>query len=916
MSRRSSLSVSRTNSISAPFGGVASSAAHSKVQVDVTFDSPVVFAGQSLAAIITFRNTDTPVSPPLATSLNEDEADSANTATPASAPSTADPSSSLPDLTLPLHSTSSLPQTLPIHNGAALHVKSPLATSGPVAAPELRLPEEPDEKSIEQLRIDEVSTVPTTPTHKQTDSNSWDMPGRRISSQIASTFRDFYFNNNSSSPDMAPPSTVSSNTTTPPPSGSPSRGLLAPPRQLQRAGSQRVTSSRPRPSMHSTNASFSGTTPAVPLQSLLMGYAQVQGYFVVDEELIDVDEFTHVKTQGVVVNKSGGIGYGAAQGGGLLQGLASGLGSLFQIRDTTANNTQDSVSSQDILGRTLSRSHGGSSSALHRGSANGGAMGSSVSLITGTAGKDNAIPIFSTPQSLLFVDLKLGPGESKSFYYKLELPKSLPPSCRAKSIRIHYNLVIGTQKLASSSPRPQPKTTFVPFRVFPYVDRYGQQYTHDLKTPIVLQKDLALVVQIPAALRRRIAHLSASNSESRASIASYIATIEAKAQTSVGPPDTPETRRDDFEKYVADMLTEINTGVRPLDVPESPVTPLFSTNGGIGSGALPLSSNGTHNASAAASAQDNIDYFTRSQQTQTRPLKTRFDIGRSGKRIAAVTFSKAVYRVGENIIFKIDFSSAALKCFHVTASLETEETITSAVLKQFKDQHNESNDTPAYDSSGTAGLPAVDTTCLTRRIYSQATMTTYSMAKTAFEFTIPATATPQFSTSAIALKWVLKLDFVTSPSSAPPLEFAPPAQTPQRGPSAIPSRLLSVPTDAAPRVSMDGEALNATVPSLTEQEAEEVLQQQPRRVANDGSTAHRHHHTQQHTTLDPLDLPDDPHSPLEIVHFNSKGLIAVAKETIACESFNCKIPLYVIPTNQDITALLQHSISNTRSWSL
>lgn len=82
--------------------------------------------------------------------------------------------------------------------------------------------------------------------------------------------------------------------------------------------------------------SNSGLAPdygkAVP-QSLLMGYAQVQGYYVLEDELIDVSEFDHVKTQGVVVGSSGNIGYGSSQGSGLLSGLASGLGSLFQLRE-------------------------------------------------------------------------------------------------------------------------------------------------------------------------------------------------------------------------------------------------------------------------------------------------------------------------------------------------------------------------------------------------------------------------------------------------------------------------------------------------------------------------------------------------------------------------------------------------------
>lgn len=358
-------------------------------------------------------------------------------------------------------------------------------------------------------------------------------------------------------------------------------------------------------------------------------------------------------------------------------------------------------------------------------------------------------------------------------------------------------------------------------------------------------------------------------------------------------------------------------------------------------------------------AQDNIDYFTRFQQVKppTKPLKTRFDIGRGGKRIATVTLSKAVYKVGENVIFKIDFRNAALKCFHITASLETEEIIDTHILKQFKtsdlfSKYQSSLQEDDQKNGGKSGkkpqVPHIDTTALTRRIYSQATMSTYSMSKSAFEFTIPATATPQFSTSSISLKWVLKLDFITSPASSPPMNY----HNKHGARSSINrSRRLS-------RSSID-EVLTATVPERTAQEVQQAKREQiekeyQRQIEgepnqrekdlnfflnehedeeNEGTSEEdeeinkseaeeldsdkpKNKQTPQPSKLSPEDIPDDPHSPLEVVHVSSKGMILIAKETIACESFNCKIPLSVIPTNQDITALLQHSISSTRSWQI
>ena len=143
--------------------------------------------------------------------------------------------------------------------------------------------------------------------------------------------------------------------------------------------------------------------------------------------------------------------------------------------------------------------------------------------------------------------------------------------------------------------------------------------------------------------------------------------------------------------------------------------------------------------------QDNIDFFCRYHHTfdNVKPMRSRFDIGRAGRRIATVILSKPVYRVGENIVFVVEYANADLKCFHITASLETEEFISQDVLRKREDPGD-----------------------ITRRVYSQSTMSTYSLNKSTFEFAIPATATPQFSTSSIALKWNLKLDFITSPTDA------------------------------------------------------------------------------------------------------------------------------------------------------
>lgn len=57
--------------------------------------------------------------------------------------------------------------------------------------------------------------------------------------------------------------------------------------------------------------------------------------------------------------------------------------------------------------------------------------------------------ILSTPPKILFCDLRLDPGESKSYSYSEVLPVEGPPSFRGQSVKYVYKLTIGCQRVNS-----------------------------------------------------------------------------------------------------------------------------------------------------------------------------------------------------------------------------------------------------------------------------------------------------------------------------------------------------------------------------------------------------------------------------------------------------------------------------------
>lgn len=170
-------------------------------------------------------------------------------------------------------------------------------------------------------------------------------------------------------------------------------------------------------------------------QVLLMGYAQITASFQLDGSLVNQSSFEEVKRKGVL----------GGQGGGGVVGV-----------ERPRSNTFLGSLGWTGLGDSLN------------GLLNGGEM-SSIKEMRGTAAS-KSIPLLSTPQSLLFVDLRLAPGEERSFSFSFTLPKGLPASHRGKAMKVVYDLVIGTQRAGVGKGSQQVKKVSVPFRVFSGVD--------------------------------------------------------------------------------------------------------------------------------------------------------------------------------------------------------------------------------------------------------------------------------------------------------------------------------------------------------------------------------------------------------------------------------------------------------------
>lgn len=177
---------------------------------------------------------------------------------------------------------------------------------------------------------------------------------------------------------------------------------------------------------------------------LLMGFGQIIGSFELDGSLVSQGPFEEVKRKGVIGNQSGG---------GIVRA------------DTTQRETGLLRSlGWDQIGESLGN-------LLKGGEMAGGGE------TLGTNGT-RSIPVLSTPQAVLFVDLSLEPGESKSFVYRHSLPNGIPPTYHGKAMKTCYNLVIGVQRIAAPLQKHKMRHISVPFRVLPSVNGKAPSVVH------------------------------------------------------------------------------------------------------------------------------------------------------------------------------------------------------------------------------------------------------------------------------------------------------------------------------------------------------------------------------------------------------------------------------------------------------
>lgn len=117
----------------------------------------------------------------------------------------------------------------------------------------------------------------------------------------------------------------------------------------------------------------------------------------------------------------------------------------------------------------------------------------------------------------------------------------------------------------------------------------------------------------------------------------------------------------------------------------------------------------------------------------------RFEIARSGRRVAVIMLARPAYRLGETMSAVLDFTDSDIPSYSVHVSLETSEKVD-----------------PAIALRSNASIYRV-----TRKVHASFSENALFAQRLSFSPTIPPTATPEFITSGISLEWKLRVEFIT-----------------------------------------------------------------------------------------------------------------------------------------------------------
>lgn len=431
-------------------------------------------------------------------------------------------------------------------------------------------------------------------------------------------------------------------------------------------GHERARQSLP-PTHNWQMSSLNPNKPSRQPEVLMMGYTHIIGSFTLDSSLINQSPFEEVKRKGIIGDQGGG--------------------GVVRAEPAKRDSGLFSFSGWGNIGESF-----------------GGLLGGGeLSTIKEKTFSSNAksIPILSTPQSILFVDLQLRPGESKSYTYRHQLPRGIPPTHKGRAMKVAYSLVVGSQRAAKMSHKHNVQHVDIPFRVLAGVNAHGDTLGHDLMSPHIILKDEARTTTVKSSQAGQ--DLAADSFTDR----------------------RPNSSSQDFLSYVESMLERQrqNSGIGLLSPSENGERSLTPTS------------------EQPRTMKETIDVAIMKSNLAglSKQSANRFEITRGGDHIAAILLARPSFRLGETVPVMVSFEESDIPCYSLHATLESSESVDPAIALRSK-----------------ASILRV-----TRRVHASHFDSTLFAQRSFFSPVLPINSTPEFLTSGVSLAWRLRFEFFT-----------------------------------------------------------------------------------------------------------------------------------------------------------
>ncbi|KAG6914179.1 hypothetical protein DXG01_001923 [Tephrocybe rancida] len=317
------------------------------------------------------------------------------------------------------------------------------------------------------------------------------------------------------------------------------------------------------------------------------------------------------------------------------------------------------------------------------------------------------LPTLNIPPAVLAVDLRLAPGESRTYTYSINLPSVLPPTFRGRAMRFGYELEVGTCRAGGGTGAQAGGSTSrvmkVPVRVYNNVVVGRPPRPYDLLWPLSHPPLPHARVSpspppppSPAPKRTSLSHLSPSSS-------SLPNQLPTGPEPPTKPPAKPQAQDQqgalpDLADYARRLLlafppppapsSDSDTATRTVriklpaeSVSPTPVSPLAQRNpfpwaSGAGAGPPATTAGGggeVMGEGELAGCAEAVEILTRSQR------KASYDINKDGVRVAVLTLVKGAYRLGESVLGVVEVNGRGGRggVLKLTALLEAHESLPS-----------------------------------------------------------------------------------------------------------------------------------------------------------------------------------------------------------------------------------------------